>query len=168
VPAVLQVAALGGDTVLYDRYAAQLEKLGANPEEYYRFFNALPAFRDPALVKRTLELGMSDKVRTQDTAALIAGLMARPSSRDAAWEFTRTQWKTIAQKLGTFQGIPGIINALGNFCSTERASDIRAFFTQNPVPAAERTLQQALERVESCAALDARQSAAFGTWLASR
>ena len=167
-PTVLQVAAVAGDAALYDRYIAQLGTLDANPEEYYRFFNALAAFDDPALVKRTLEFAMSDEVRTQDTAALIAGLMARPSSRDAAWEFTRTQWTAISRKLGTFQGIPGIISALGNFCSTERAAEIRTFFTQNPVPSADRTLQQALERVESCAALDARQSAPFGTWLAGR
>jgi aminopeptidase N len=168
VPALLQVAAVGGDRVLYDRYVAQLDTLAANPEEYYRYFNALPAFSDPALVKRTLEFALTPAVRTQDTATLIGGLLARPSSRDAAWEFTRTQWATIVQKLGTFQGIPGILSALGNFCSTDRATEIRGFFKANPVPSAERTLQQALERVENCAALDARQSPAFATWLAGR
>ena len=164
-PAVLRIAAISGDQALYERYVAQLDKLGANPEEYYRFFNALPAFRDPGLVKRTLEFSLSSSVRTQDTATLIAGLLTR-ASRDAAWEFTRTQWATISQKLGTFQGIPNIVNALGNFCSMDRAAEIRAFFSANPVPAAERTLQQAVERIENCAALDARQSAPFSTWLA--
>jgi aminopeptidase N len=167
-PTVLQVAGISGDAALYDRYVAQLDTLGANPEEYYRFFTALTAFRDPGLVKRTLDFSVSEAVRTQDAATLIAGLMGRPWARDAAWEFTRTQWTTITQKLGTFQGIPAIINALGNFCSAERASEIRAFFKQNPVPAAERTLQQALERIENCAALDARQSAPFTTWLSGR
>ena len=167
-PAVLQVAAVSGDRALYDRYVAQLGTLAANPEEYYRYFNALTAFGDPALVKRTLEFALTPAVRTQDTATLIGGLLARPSSRDAAWEFTRTEWKTIMQKLGTFQGIPGIVNALGNFCSTDRATEIRAFFKANPVPPVERTLQQALERIENCAALDARQSAPFATWLTAR
>jgi aminopeptidase N len=167
-PTVLQVAAVGGDAALYGRYLAQLEVLGANPEEYYRFFNALTAFRDPALVKRTLEFAVSPGVRTQDVATLIGGLMGRPWARDATWEFMRTQWKAIAAKLGTFQGIPGIVNTLAAFCSSTRAAEIRAFFKENPVPAADRLLAQALERIESCAALDARQSAPFTTWLASR
>ena len=164
---ILQVAAASGDRALYDRYAAQLEKLSASPEEYYRFFNALPSFRDPSLVKRTLEFSLSPSVRTQDAGTLIAGLMARSSARDAAWEFTRTQWDTLTKRLGMFQGIPTIVNAVGNFCSTERAAEIRAFFRTNPVPAVERTLQQALERIENCASLDTRQSAPFTTWLAA-
>jgi puromycin-sensitive aminopeptidase len=47
-PTVLQVAALGGDAALYERYLAQLARPGIEPEEYYRYFNALSWFRDPA------------------------------------------------------------------------------------------------------------------------
>ena len=103
---VLRMAALGGDAALYDAYAAQLRKLSAQPEEYFRFFKALTWFRDPALTKRTLEFAMSPEVRTQDTGTLLAGLIARPWSRDMAWNFVRSQWPTLMQKLGTFQGIP--------------------------------------------------------------
>ena len=46
---VLKVAALGGDRALYDQYVAKLGTLAAQPEEYYRFFNALSWFKDPAL-----------------------------------------------------------------------------------------------------------------------
>jgi aminopeptidase N len=165
-PTVLQVAAVSGDRTLYDQYGAQLEKLAAQPEEYYRFFNALSGFRDPALVQRTLELALSPAVRTQDTATLIGRLIGRTGVRDAAWEFTKTQWAALTMKLGT-QGIPGIVSALGSFCSTERAADIREFFAKSPVPSAARTLQQALERIETCAALDAKQSAPFAAWLSA-
>ena len=48
---------------------------------------------------------------------LIAGLLGQPHSRDAAWAFVQAQWPTLTQKLGTFQGIPDIIGALGSFCS---------------------------------------------------
>jgi hypothetical protein len=36
------------------------------------------------------------------------------------------------------------------------------------VPAAARGLQQAIERIESCVALDQRQSAPFTRWLAAQ
>jgi aminopeptidase N len=165
---VLQTAAGSGDAALYDRYLAQLRKPGVQPEDYYRYFSALPAFRDPALVTRTLEFAISDEVRTQDTGTLIAGLLARPGSRRAAWAFTQAQWPTLVKKLGTFQGIPTIVAALGSACSSAEAAEIKAFFTKHQAPSAERTLQQALERVENCAAVDGRQSASFDRWLRAR
>jgi aminopeptidase N len=164
-PTVLQVGAFGGDSMLYSQYVAQLERTAADPDEYYRFFNALFWFRDPALTTRTLEFAISPAVRTQDTGTLIAGLLTRPWSRDAAWEFTKANWPTLTQKLGTFQGIPSIIGALGSFCSAEKANEVKQFFSKNPMPSAERTLQQSIERIENCAALVQRQSPAIVTWL---
>jgi aminopeptidase N len=165
---VLRIAALGGDAALYDAYLGQLKKLSAQPDDYYRFFDALTWFRDPALTKRTLAFALSPEVRTQDTGTLLGNLIARRWSRDAAWSFVRSQWPTLTQKLGTFQGIPGIIGATGSFCSTAAAAEVRQFFEKNPVPSSERTLRQALERIDNCAALAARQSPAVGKWLASR
>lgn len=167
VPATLRVAAVAGDAALYERYVAQLEKVANQPEEYYRFFSALSWFRDPALVSRTLAFSLSPAVRTQDTGTLIAGLLAHPWSREAAWQFTRTQWTALVQRLGTFQGIPTIIGALGGFCSTEKAAEVREFFATNPVPTSDRALRQAIERIETCAAVVARQSAPLTRWLAS-
>jgi aminopeptidase N len=164
---VLRIAAASGDAALYDRYMAQVERLSGQPEEYYRFFNALSWFSDPALVERTLRFAISPAVRTQDTGQLISGLLGQPRSRDAAWAFVQAQWPTLTQKLGTFQGIPGIIGALGNFCSRNAAAEVKQFFAKNPVPAAERTLQQAIERIENCAALVERQSPALNTWIAA-
>jgi aminopeptidase N len=164
---VLSVAAFGGDAMLYDLFLAQLPKLSGQPEEYYRFFNALSWFRDPALVQRTLQFAVSPDVRTQDTGQLIGGLLSHAWSREAAWAFVRTRWDTLTQLLGTFQGIPGIVRTLGNFCSREKASEIREFFAAHPVPAVERTLRQSLERIENCAAVAERQSPAASMWLAS-
>jgi aminopeptidase N len=165
---VLQVAAFAGDRALYDGYVAQLTALTAQPEEYYRFFNALSWFRDPAFVKATLDLAVSPAIRTQDTGTLIGMLLNRPWSRNAAWQFTRAQWNMLTQRLGTFQGIPTIVTSLGAMCRTTEAAEIKQFFSKNPVRSAERGLQQAIERVESCAALDERQSPALAAWLAQR
>jgi hypothetical protein len=71
----------------------------------------------------------------------------------------------LVQKLGTFQGIPTIVSSLGSMCSREKASDVRQFFAKNPVSSSERTLAQAIERIEVCAALAERQSAPLAAWL---
>jgi len=166
-PAVLRVAPASGDAALYDRYMAQLDKVSGQPEEYYRFFGALPFFTDPALVQRTLTFAISPVVRTQDTGNLIAGLLNQPHSRDAAWAFVKAEWPTLTQKLGTFQGIPDIVSALGSFCSTKAAANVQQFFAKNPIPSSERTLQQAIERIENCATLVERQSSALDTWMSA-
>jgi len=79
----------------------------------------------------------------------------------------KTHWPELTQKLGTFQGIPSIIGALGRFCSTAAASDVTQFFAKNPVPAAERTLRQSIERIEHCSTLAARQTPSLTSWLTS-
>jgi hypothetical protein len=165
---VLRTAAASGDRALYDRYAAQLAKVKGTPEEYYRFLNALAWFQEPALVQRTLEFAVSSEVRTQDGPTLIALLLSSRDSRDAAWTFTKGRWAELTQRFGTFQGIPTIVSVLGNFCSPDRAAEVREFFKQNPVPPAARSLSQSLERIESCATLDARQSPPFARWLSAQ
>ena len=166
-PAVLEVAAYGGDAPLYEQYVARLNKLKSSPEEYYTLFNALPYFRQPPLMKRTLEYAVSPDVRTQDTATLIAGLLAKPWGREPAWTFVTSEWKRLTDLLGTFQGVPIVVSATANFCSTAKADEVRTFFAKNPIPSAERGIKQAVERIESCAALESRQSAPLAKWLST-
>ncbi len=165
VAPVLQVAAAGGDAALYDQYLARVRASAGTPDEYYRFFNALAAFGDPALAERTLKFALSDEVRSQDVPTLIAPLLGGGNGA-ATWAFVQTNWDALAGKLGTFQGIPAIVGALGAFCSADRSAEIAAFFKAHPVPAAARSLQQALERIDACTAVDVRQSPAFAAWLA--
>ena len=164
VGTVLRVAASSGDRALYDQYVARLQTPG-EPEEYYRFLGALPSFGDPALVRRTLDLALSPAVRSQDAPTLIAGLLGSSGGRDLAWDFTRSRWTELTAKLGTFQGVPAVVGALGSFCSLAHRDQIRAFFAEHPVPPAARALEQAIERIEACVDLNARQSPAFARWL---
>jgi hypothetical protein len=98
---------------------------------------------------------------------LIGNLLASPWGRDTAWAFTKAQWKRMSEKLGVFQGLPQIATAIGGFCTTASAAELRTFFARNPLPSSARTLQQALERVDNCAAMAARQSPVLGRWLAA-
>ena len=167
-PTVLRVAAVGGDRALYDQYLARLGTLAAQPEEYYRFLNALPWFTDPDLSRRTLDYAVSPAVRTQDAGTLLASMMTKPWSQDATWEFVQTNWQTLLKKLDEFQGVPAIVNSLGGFCSLDRARQVRSFFEKNPLPSSQRGVQQAIERIENCAALKERQAKPLAEWIASK
>ena len=167
-PTVLQVGAAAGDRALYDQYRAQLTKLAAQPEEFYRFFNALAWFRQPALIRETLSWALSPAVRSQDTGTILQAMLRLPWSRDLTWTFVKTNWKALTTKLGTFQGIPTIVEGLDGLCTTAQANDVKQFFAKNPVASVARTVQQSIERIESCAGVDQRQSAALASWLASK
>jgi hypothetical protein len=47
-----------------------------------------------------------------------------------------------------------------------RANEVKDFLAKNSVPSAARAAQQAIERIDSCVALDMRQSKPFAAWLA--
>ena len=127
----------------------------------------MTTFRDPALVARTLELAVSPETRSQDTGTLIARLIGNGASRAAAWAYTKANWKRLTEKLGTFQGIPTIIGSLGSMCSTAEAADVTQFFNQNPVMSSERSVRQAIEQIQNCADLAARQAPAVTPWLST-
>jgi aminopeptidase N len=168
VAPVLQAAAAGGDRALYDAYLERMKAAANAPEEFYRYFNALASFRDPALIARTLDYALSADVRSQDAPPLFGQLLGAPAARDATWAFLQREWPRVTAKVGVFQGMPFIVSTLGSFCSTARATEIRSFFAAHPLPEAARAVSQALERVESCAAVRARQMAPLGRWLGER
>jgi hypothetical protein len=96
--------------------------------------------------------------------ALLLVLVA-PSAALGASEANRDRLCLGWGRLGTFQ-VPYMVSGIGNFCAVEEAGDVKSFFAAHPVPAAERGIQQAIEEIERCAAMRARQSAPFGSWLA--
>ncbi len=93
--------------------------------------------------------------------------MARPEARDLTWAFVKAQWPALTRKLDPAEGLRQVVGSTGYFCSLEAATDVRQFFTQNPLPGAARGVQQAVEQIETCAAMDRRQSAPLAKWLVS-
>ena len=161
---LIRLAALDGDAALYDRYLAKVES-AADPEEHDQYMYALTSFPDPDLVRRTMDLAVSDVVRSQDAKYVVAALLANSDTRRLAWQLTRERWPEIQKKTGEFVGNTVIVGALGNFCDAATAAEVKTFFTTNKVPDAERTLQQSIERIQTCAATAAVQGPKLAEWL---
>ena len=162
--AIVGVAAIGGDAALYDRYLAR-SKQASDPEEHYRYLYGLADFDDPALVRRTMDYIVGGEVRSQDTALFLTRLFVNPDTRRLAWELLQARWDALQKKAGQVFGSPLLISSLGQFCDTKAQSEIESFFATHKVPEAERTLQQALERISSCAELAGAQSPKLADWL---
>jgi aminopeptidase N len=162
--AIVRVAAIGGDASLYDRYLAR-SKQASDPEEHYRYLYALADFSDPALVRRTMDSIVGPEVRSQDTAIFLARLFNNPDARRLTWELLQARWDDLQKKAGQVFGSPLLISSLGQFCDTKTGSEIEGFFATHKVPEAERTLQQSLERISSCADFASSQAPKLTDWL---
>jgi aminopeptidase N/puromycin-sensitive aminopeptidase len=163
VDTVFRLAAVNGDATLYDQV---LERVRQNDDlgQYYRYLFTLARFTQPALLQRTLEFSLSSAVRTQDSLRLISTVMDNPAGEKLAWDFVRAHWAQIEKIMGGYN-TGGLVSTTGSFCDAGMRDEVKNFFSQHPVPAAERSLRQAQERVNYCIDLKSHASPALGSWL---
>ncbi len=164
VDTALALAAIDGDTTLYERYLSRMKE-SATPGEQTRYLAALSYFTDPELQKRTLVYAMSPEIRTQDAPSLIRMLMRRPYASAATWEHLKNNWERVEKAFGIFQGIPTVVGSVEHLCGVNARSDVEAFFNAHRVAGTERTLQQSLERIQRCATLKSSQAKNLAAFL---
>jgi aminopeptidase N/puromycin-sensitive aminopeptidase len=159
-----RLAALNGDTALYDQIEAKLNSKDATPEEYYLYFQTLAEFSDPKLLQKTLDLAISPAVRSQDSLGLIASVMHNPAGTRLAWDFVRAHWSDIEKVGGGFTS-GEVVSSTSSFCDAGLRDEVQDFFATHKVPTAERRLKQAIERMDYCVDLKARQTPQLSSWL---
>ena len=158
------LAAIEGDAALYEQYLAR-SRAAVNPEERERYLYGLTSFTNPSLVARTIDLALSPDVRSQDAKLVIGQLLGNRDATDQAWKLVRERWDELQKKTGEFVGNTSIVGALGGSCDAGRAGEIEKFFATHKIPDAERTLQQSLESLRSCARFAAAQRPKLAAWL---
>ena len=84
VPALVGIVAHTGGTAEYEKFYGKF-KNAQTPQEETRYLFALAAFREPALIERTLELTLNGEVRTQNSPYLMRGILLNREARAKAW-----------------------------------------------------------------------------------
>ena len=166
-PAIVGVAAQRGDAALFDALLAASRR-ASSPDEYYRYLFATTSFRDPALIQRALEYGLSPDLRNQDTALYFARLLFNDGARVRTWAFLKEHWTALAPQISVAGGDTNLVSSLAAFCDAGARDDVKAFFAAHPLPVATRTLSQTLERIDACVALREKQLPFASEWLAGR
>ncbi len=135
-------------------------------EEKERYGAALARFKDKALLDRTLSFALSSNVRTQDAPFLIARVWQNTNGREITWKFIKRNWKVIMRKYGEGGHFIGrLLSPLGAHTNIKDALDAKQFFKRNNAPGAERTLEQAYERIYSSAAWLKADKTSIKNWL---
>jgi aminopeptidase N len=162
--AVVQVAARHGNAELYAQFKAKM-KDAKTPEQYYRYFYALGQFRQPDLIKQTLEATLTPEVRSQDLYVL-PRMMENQAAQDQTWDFMRQNFNELEKKTGGGLGGFGIfLYATEGFCNQQKAQQVEQFFQQHPFPGTERNQKAALETINSCVSLRGQQQTKLAAWL---
>ncbi len=144
---VFSLAAQAGDRTTYDQLWELEERTGLQ-EEKIRLLLAMSRFQDVGLLNEALESSLSARVRSQDTITVVAGVAANPMGREPAWEFVKSNWAEFDRRYGGGGfGLMRLVSIVNSFTTEERKADVENFFSDNPAPAAERTIRQALERM---------------------
>ena len=163
--AIVTVAARHGDRALFDALLAASARAGS-PEERYRYLYAITDFRDPALIERALEYTLSPDLRSQDAPIFLGQILGNPAARPRAWTFVKAHWPELQPKLTISLGDVAVVRALGAFCDAGTRDEIKAFFSEHRLPAAARTLDLTIERINNCIALRTSQAPVLAQYFA--
>jgi len=118
---------------------------GATPQVQLRHLYLLAEFEGDLLMARTLELAMSDQVKSQNAPFLLRAAIGNLHHGRDAWDFVRQNWGHINDIFprNTISRIVETIRTL------DRPADVvqaQSFFSEHPIEQAAKTLEQILER----------------------
>jgi len=135
-------------------------------EERERLSRAMTQFKDTNIIKKTLQFIISKNVKDQDAPFLLASIWLNKNAQNLTWEFIKDNWSMILKKYGE-SGLllSRLIYILGNHTTIKDLKDAKNFFKKNTAPGADRTLEQAFERIESNIAWLKDDKASIKSWL---
>lgn len=97
VTPVAQVVAHHGDAHDWQTMYEAFEN-ATTPQDETRYLFALARFNEPDLIRKTMDLYQSSKVRIQDGATALGQLLANPRAAQYAWETIESQWDALLEK----------------------------------------------------------------------
>ncbi|WP_158790970.1 M1 family metallopeptidase [Granulicella sp. L60] len=164
--AAVLVSANNGDHALYEKVLA-VSKNSSDPGEQTDALRTLARFRDPALVKQTLDYVASGAVRNQDSWTVLVALLRDRETRDQTWTYIQKNWDKVHAQLTVSSGAE-VVGAMGSFCTVRQRDEVAGFFADHKVDAAERTLAKAIDSINDCVQLRDSQELNLHQWLASQ
>jgi len=132
-----------------------------SPLEKGAALSALTVTDDADQAKRLLAIAIAEDspLTGRQSGTIIGGLMGNVAHAAMVWEWYKTNFDDyMVRKVPDVRrgGAPSIA---GGFCSAEKRDEVREFFTAKAdiIPGYERSLAQAIERIELCTALKEQQ-----------
>jgi len=119
-------------------------------EEKVRIYKCLGCLQNQNLIKKVIHFAMSEKVRDNDRWMIFDSISSNSKiGREMGWNYIRSNWKELHHKYkGMFLISRLVKGTCENFSSYEKAAEVEEFFRENPAEAAERTVEQSIEKIK--------------------
>jgi len=162
----LVVSVRQGDEALDFATVEALLKGAKTPTERITAVQALGAFRDEKLLRRTLSMILDGRIRAQDALYAVRTAIQWPDSRAVFIAWMREHLTEVANILSGF-GVTRMVASLRQLCDAKEVeAAARAFEPMvEKMGGSKRRLREALENAELCVDLRARQAAAVSNYL---
>ncbi len=164
LPAVIAILAASGGESEYDEFFQRF-KSARTPQEEQRYLYALAGFRQPELLRQTLDRTLNGQVRSQDAPFLVRALLTSVYSRELAWEFVKANWETMSRRYPgsayrrMYEGVTALV-------SPAWEQDVEAFFTARRIDLGGKTLDQYLEQLRVAVRFQEREAQPLAAYLA--
>ncbi|HJT20624.1 MAG TPA: M1 family metallopeptidase [Nitrospira sp.] len=145
MPALVSILAFSGDALRYDQFTDRF-RLAMTPQEERRYLFSLAAFRQEALLERTLSKTLNGEIRVQDAPFIVSAVMSSVYGKRLGWEFVKTNWDRM-DRLFPKQGLRRMCGGITGLASVELERDVREFFTSRKIDLGGKTLDQYLEQL---------------------
>ncbi|KAL2013371.1 hypothetical protein VTN00DRAFT_896 [Thermoascus crustaceus] len=112
---------------------------------------SLGAAEDPALVKRTLDLALSNEVKSQDIYMPLASLRGHPTGIETRWAWLKSNWDEIYKRLPPELGMLGNVVQIttASFCTESQLKEVEEFFGSKDTKGYDRAVQQSLDAIRA-------------------
>jgi puromycin-sensitive aminopeptidase len=146
LPALVSILAFIGDETRYEEFIRQFQS-ASTPQEERRYLFSLAAFRQPALLDRTLRMTLTGEVRVQDAPFIVSAVMSNVYGREQGWHFVKTNWDQMDRRFPK-QGLRRMCGGITGLCTPELEEEVREFFSTRKIDLGGKTLEQYLEQLQ--------------------
>ena len=137
-----------------------------DPAAKRRFLHALARVETPSLVKRAVELAMTDDVPMQDFTSYMSVLLGNRAAREETWALIRDGWDAVRAKADSPILIRRLIESFSVLPERRHLAEVEAFLNRHPIDGAKQATAQTLERLRMDVALRERLMPQVRSWLA--
>ncbi|KAF2109018.1 peptidase family M1-domain-containing protein [Lophiotrema nucula] len=128
---------------------------------------ALGRAKSPELIKRTLDLSLSEHVKGQDIYLPISALRTHSDGIKALWSWVTNNWAELEKRLPPSLTMLSSVVAIttSSFTHKDQVKDIEAFFADKSTKGFDKALAQSIDAISAKAAWIERDSEDVKSWL---
>ncbi len=139
----------------------------ADPQTKLKLLQAITRFDGIDFTDQTIAAVRDGRIRSQDASWVVSLLFGGRDSGAYAWKELRRDWEALTALMPPMT-LRRLMDGLPALSQPEVAADVEAFFAETPVPVAQKTVNQNVERMRVNAMLREREARAFSDYLRER